>query len=160
MKKLVIMMVAATMAVVANAAATSWTVTASKILSQDGVNYYTSGESAVIMAVLSNSSEAAFQVATVSVSNGKITSPSSDFQSELLLAGNNYDFYFTITDGGKTYKSSVLTGQAAQQSATVTLAFGNQTNAGGSWGSPVPEPTSGLLMLLGMATLALKRKCA
>ena len=34
-----------------------------------------------------------------------------------------------------------------------------ETNGGGSW-SAVPEPTSGLLMLLGMAGLALRRKRA
>ena len=34
-----------------------------------------------------------------------------------------------------------------------------ETNGGGSW-APVPEPTSGLLMLIGMAGLALKRKRA
>ena len=34
-----------------------------------------------------------------------------------------------------------------------------ETNGGGSWSS-VPEPTSGLLMLLGVAGLALKRKRA
>ena len=34
-----------------------------------------------------------------------------------------------------------------------------ETNGGGSWGA-VPEPTSGLLMLLGMAGLALRRKRA
>ena len=32
--------------------------------------------------------------------------------------------------------------------------------AGGAWYTAVPEPTSGLLMLLGMAGLALKRKRA
>ena len=34
-----------------------------------------------------------------------------------------------------------------------------ETNGGGSWGA-VPEPTSGLLMLLGMAGLALRRRRA
>ena len=34
-----------------------------------------------------------------------------------------------------------------------------ETNGGGSWGS-VPEPTSGLLMLIGAAGLALRRKRA
>ena len=33
-----------------------------------------------------------------------------------------------------------------------------ETNGGGSWSAPVPEPTSGLLMLLGVAGLALRRK--
>ena len=35
-----------------------------------------------------------------------------------------------------------------------------ETNGGGSWASDVPEPTSGLLMLLGVAGLALRRKRA
>jgi len=40
-----------------------------------------------------------------------------------------------------------------------TLIWGSQTTAGTTW-TAIPEPTSGLLMLLGMAGLALKRKRA
>ena len=65
----------------------------------------------------------------------------------------------------------VLASSGAEKTVTFTsatgiksLAFGSQasiTQAAGGWTSTaVPEPTSGLLLLLGMAGLALKRKHA
>lgn len=68
-------------------------------------------------------------------------------------------------------KNYVLVGGGAEKTATFTsstgaklLAFGDQTSytqGAGKWTSTsVPEPTSGLLMLLGMAGLALRRKRA
>ena len=65
-----------------------------------------------------------------------------------------------------------LVSGGAEKTATFTsatgvkmLAWGDQTSitqASGGWSpaSPVPEPTSGLLMLIGMAGLALRRKRA
>ena len=55
------------------------------------------------------------------------------------------------TTGEASYGSNVSMTASAASSAT-------WTSVGGS--SPVPEPTSGLLMLLGMAGLALRRKRA
>ena len=62
----------------------------------------------------------------------------------LVNAGAVKDVSFTSATGSKT------------------MAFGNQATASaiaGNW-APVPEPTSGLLLLLGMAGLALRRKQA
>ncbi len=63
--------------------------------------------------------------------------------------------------------------ESATVGSTTTLDFGNQSTASstvteisggyqsaGWYASSVPEPTSGLLLLLGMAGLALKRKIA
>ena len=63
------------------------------------------------------------------------------------------NFTITATSNAVTEKFTWDTGSYGGLSGTTT--------AGGaaSW-SPVPEPTSGLLMLLGMAGLALKRKRA
>lgn len=82
--------------------------------------------------------------------------------------GSTYQFYMVITDGDYTFNSSVSTpeviksGIAGATSTTTTLAFGNMassTQNAGNWAA-VPEPTSGLLMLLGMAGLALRRRRA
>ena len=75
-----------------------------------------------------------------------------------------YNFYMVIEDGDKTFDSSavkVVAGKAIATGAT-SVAFGNMATAtqnAGNWAA-VPEPTSGLLLLLGMAGLALKRKRA
>ena len=77
--------------------------------------------------------------------------------SDLLVADTNYSFYFTSTDAdGNTYKSETVTATA------LGTGFGSITfEGGGTWtAAAVPEPTSGLLLLLGVAGLALKRKRA
>lgn len=83
------------------------------------------------------------------------------FSSEALVSGTAYNFYFVIEDSGKAFTSAVKTATGADL-GDAGLAWGNMatsTKAAGAWAA-VPEPTSGLLMLLGIAGLALKRKCA
>lgn len=66
-----------------------------------------------------------------------------------------------ISQGDLTFTSALKT-SVAQATAVPTLGFGNMASAtqnASNWQS-VPEPTSGLLVLLGMAGLALKRKRA
>ena len=79
----------------------------------------------------------------------------TDFTSDLFVADSNYNFYFTAADAaGNTYKSETLT--------TKALAVGKGSisfEGNGTW-TAAPEPTSGLLLLLGVAGLALKRKRA
>ena len=150
-------------AVAANAAATSWSVIATKIITTDNVatTYYSSGSYAVLYASLAGEGTwfKVTDAGNISISAGKITASSTSFESQLFDVGSNYDFYFQITDGDKTFTSTTITGKGAQSVTTVALDFGNQKTAGQTWQS-VPEPTSGLLLLLGMAGLALKRKRA
>ena len=78
-----------------------------------------------------------------------------DFSSELFVADTNYNFYFTAADtAGNTYKSETVFAKALGVGANSISFEGN-----GTW-TAAPEPTSGLLLLLGMAGLALKRKRA
>ncbi len=84
--------------------------------------------------------------------------------------GNDYDFYFAILDAAndQILISDLMTDKPAQQSGTTTVAFtGSKTWSNQAFGDAafseagwyaIPEPTSGLLMLLGMAGLALRRK--
>lgn len=81
--------------------------------------------------------------------------------------GNAYLVIFdteTVTDASKFYvtKSVDLTTYAGDNS--LSLAFGSQATASKkaeNWSAAAaPEPTSGILLLLGMAGLALKRKRA
>ena len=71
----------------------------------------------------------------------------------------------TITDASKFYVTEVKTFDTYAGTSTQQIKWGDQeerSSAGGAWASagPVPEPTSGLLMLIGMAGLALRRKRA
>ena len=94
------------------------------------------------------------------MSSGAIAATTSS--SDSLVAGSYYDFYIVIEDSGKTFTSSPKSNIVMQPTGTATVAFGNmttQTQTAGNWQS-VPEPTSGLLMLLGMAGLALRRRRA
>ena len=76
--------------------------------------------------------------------------------TDLASAGN----YFLVSDGAT--KSATFTSATGAK----YLAWGDQTSytqGAGKWASvatDVPEPTSGLLLLLGMAGLALRRKVA
>ena len=118
------------------------------------------------------------------VNKGKLTSASGDGQAAYLYntknvaggdfvtsggadAGREYYMVITYNDGTKDYKytSSAVasTGLSATSLGAVDFTFTDtvSTNAGAkdAWVA-VPEPTSGLLMLLGFAGLALKRKRA
>lgn len=67
------------------------------------------------------------------------------------------EHYFLVSDGAT--KSASFTSATGVK----MLAWGDQTSytqGAGKWTAAAPEPTSGLLLLLGMAGLALKRKVA
>ena len=109
--------------------------------------------------------------------SGKLPSASAlSESSEAFTAGTSYDFYMAVvvdtdTDGKYDYlyvsASKSAYAQDASKTTTVTLVpttsstfqgAGEYSAAG--WYAAAPEPTSGLLMLLGMAGLALRRKRA
>ena len=87
----------------------------------------------------------------------------------IVAAGETLNVYYVIldsaTDPSKYYVSekTALTGRAATGTQVMT-GFGSVANSAVSWtatqSAAVPEPTSGILMLLGLAGLALKRKRA
>ena len=86
-------------------------------------------------------------------------------------AGTSYSFYSVMVDGDKLFLTDTLTDLVAQQSDTVMVTWsgmstmtttmkGDAAYSTGGWYNTVPEPTSGLLMLLGVAGLALRRRRA
>ena len=86
-----------------------------------------------------------------------------------VTSGTSYDLYIAIVDGSNVYvgPNRVATGPDGDKSSSVMFSTTTSSKlapvttayAGAGWYT-VPEPTSGLMLLLGVAGLALKRKRA
>ena len=85
-------------------------------------------------------------------------------------SGTKYNFYVALLDGGNLFISDTVgvtasavgfqTAQFSLKTASQAAAMASSTFSNAGWYTAVPEPTSGLLLLLGMAGLALRRKQA
>ena len=165
MKKLIVLMSIITCVLVANAASFKWT--GANIYGSDGKTKFSG--TAEMYAYLSTATVAdAVKVTDIAINEGTIVaeagSSTSGFTYDWAGAtvGSKYNFYMVITDGGKQFDtSSVLTkAGSAQATSTTTVAFANMasvTQNASNW-SAVPEPTSAMLLVMGLAGLALKRK--
>lgn len=161
MKKLLVLAAVIVAGFAANAASFKWA--AANIYGADGSTKY-SGDVSIYAYLNSETVADAVSVTTVSVASGVMN---TTYNWTGATVGETYNFYMVFEDGGKKFDSSVSTptvikSGVAYESQTATVAFSNMqtaTQAAGSW-SAVPEPTSGLLMLLGMAGLALRRRRA
>ncbi|MBR3221454.1 MAG: PEP-CTERM sorting domain-containing protein [Kiritimatiellae bacterium] len=143
MKKIMIAVAIVCAAVVSHAAAFSWEGFDIKDINGDD---YTGP-------ALLHCVEIASLGAQGAVDAGELTG--GDLESDLFEAGTIYSFFFTSEDAaGNTYTSETATAKALGV-GTASISF----EGNGTW-TAAPEPTSGLLLLLGMAGLALKRKRA
>ena len=179
MKKLMFMLAAIAVAACTQAASVSWTCTNVKDGSGNpisGIAYF------VNVADLSQSDAKAFTTAsewTAALSGaysytpttaGKYTSAAGENTTLGLsdaTASQAYLVIFdtaTITDASHYYMTEVKSFETLSGSYEQQVKWGSQSTASqasGAWsavkGSAVPEPTSGLLMLVGLAGLALRR---
>lgn len=103
--------------------------------------------------------------------SGKMSAQKLFHRTDAVTGTTYYYAIFAVSDDEKyVYFSASKAGNAVDDPgiATVSLATGTSANfkttdsvtAGGWYSSPVPEPTTGLLVLLGIAGLALKRRRA
>lgn len=153
MKKLLIMATFLVAGIAADAASFKWS--AGNIYASNGTDKFT-GE--VTLYAIISGMETVVSTVTASSSGAVAT---TTFSNDAFVAGNYYDFFFVIEDNGKTFTSDYKN-VGAQATSTAAITFGNMassTQNAGNWAA-VPEPTSGLLMLLGMAGLALRRRRA
>ena len=152
MKKLVVMLMMVMAAVVANAASVKWN--AANLYGKDGVTKFTGD-------VTLHCVEDANFTSVVKANNGLVAA--TTVQVADALAGTVANFYITFEDGGTFTSANKSVAIVNSASTASVLNFGNmasQTQNPSNWksGGDAPEPTSGLLLLIGGAMLALRRK--
>ena len=167
MKKLILAVCAVALATVVHAATVDWTLTGTATEENYTVMVFASAienhydtYAELAAGALSTQQIAGYtsRGKTTYRTDAKVSSESADLASKLYVvlvsdsSAKEY-MYAEIDITGKTYNP------AAQETSPglVSLASSQITSAG-TIGEAVPEPTSGLLLLLGMAGLALRRK--
>ena len=188
MKKLSTAFVAVAFGLAANAASYTWT-TGGRLFNgtnKSGAENYTTdvtsylmfeslvGVESLVSSFQTNAETAKSMVTTKAVATTIVSSAAQISSSATYSTTDTQYAYFVIFANDKMYVSNIasadynsLAPEEVQtiafgvQSNTSKLSFDNGTYAvnGAGWYA-VPEPTSGLLLLLGVAGLALKRKRA
>ena len=171
MKKIILAIAFVCTAAMSQAAQIKWQATAAKVY--DGQNLYllTSiaatydslakfEETAVGIGQVAKSGPTAYKVAASLVDNGAITKTSNFY---LAAIDGNTIHYLDVTSSFQTMvfaPPDSAPGTATAAFADVATSATTATIGGGPGPEPTPEPTSAMLLLLGMAGLALRRRHA
>lgn len=170
MKKLLIIAAASLAIISAKAAAIDWKVTGAAA---------TEGYSVYVLTSLASSYESASDLAAAAVGSGTITKSGRTYattgtaKGESVTATSMKNAYFVLVESSsstsytyyKTDMSALVYDPDNQESSPGTFGADAATMLSSGTSAnfqtqTVPEPTSGLLMLLGMAGLALRRRRA
>ena len=176
MKKLIVAAAVVCAAALAQAATVNWTISGVKAEGNTAptagwavMAFYTevgAGSDAIVSAIQSKTAGSlAFDTASlaVSMSKGKVAAKDAT-AAGITDTTKNYDFYFVVFNDADATKATMYAIESALNKSysgmDAKYAVGGAFSASTPWTSTVPEPTSGLLMLLGMAGLALRRRRA
>lgn len=176
MKKLIIATAIAFVAAISQAATVNWGI--SNVKANGGASptggwavmaFYTeagAGSAAIESAIASKTAaSSAFETTTLSVAlgSGRVSAHDKDVAA-ITDTTKNYDFYFVVFNNADAAAATEYAMVSAPNKAYsgMDAKFSASGNfSGAAWQTAaVPEPTSGLLMLLGVAGLALRRRRA
>ena len=185
MKKLMITLAAITLGIAANAASYTWSVASGRINDGAATPAYVAENTVAYLMFTSTISQddliakladgtAASYVSANKVGSGTVNNAARILDGTASASvTTEQTAYFVIFNGDNMYVSTTATAAydaldaspiafASQSTPSKsTFTSGNYTANGAGWyAQAVPEPTSGLLMLLGMAGLALRRRRA
>jgi len=176
MKKIITFAACAILVGIAQAATVGWNVaTGSTTYANDAYEFYIIGQNGAtsvdtITALLdagSDTSSYVYGSGTIAANGAAIVAAANSGKS---LDAGSYTGFFVLFDSSSPTAGDqymVISGQTgltktiASTTATVVFTTGNVSSAisSGTWSTyGVPEPTSGLLMLLGVAGLTLRRR--
>lgn len=173
MKKLMVMMAAVAMAAGVHAAvALTWqTGTGVKDVSGNAFTTATTGYTAEIMYSMAADMSTTFDAGGTLTATSYKTKGSAGFggMTDATFGAGTYYTQITITEDatGKKWTSGIGSFEIADgQTSGITVNFTSGLNMGGASligdtsysGGNIPEPTSGLLLLVGAGMLALRRK--
>ena len=184
MKKMIMFLAVATIAGISQAASIKWS--ASNIFNGNTTDKINGG-AAYLFAVDSSITAAAAQAylsgdktlaekqayLANSVANTTTASGAINYTTDISLADGTYDFFMVVFDSNPVadtsnfFVSATKTGLEITSVGTANVSIGNQKTLSQNpasfssvGGDPSPEPTSGLLLLVGAGILGLRRKRA